>query len=299
MTPIGFGAMMGILKNYEIMSPFIASTNDALNRLKVGFEAPVCIVTSLGHRTENPSRNRTILIGLIRDEKNPLSTRFELRSPNPKSNKYLVMATSYLAMLDGIEASLNAEKSSEELERILSKKYGEETFYLEKDRAYRSEEDVYKAFTQEERDKYFGKPPATVWESICYFDEHPEKLGVLTKDGVFDDVTIESYKEAVIAQWAMELHHRIVPNVMNRVRECSKCHMDDDCTDLDLLNWKKIQDLRIYLGQDRIGQNSLLTRIKLALEEGNYQLASDMQKEMQSKVEDLIETYTDYKKNLF
>jgi len=299
MTPIGFGAMMGILKNYEIMSPFIASTNDALNRLKVGFEAPVCIVTSLGHRTENPSRNRTILIGLIRDEKNPLSTRFELRSPNPKSNKYLVMATSYLAMLDGIEASLNAEKSSEELERILSKKYGEETFYLEKDRAYRSEEDVYKAFTQEERDKYFGKPPATVWESICYFDEHPEKLSVLTKDGVFDDVTIESYKEAVIAQWAMELHHRIVPNVMNRVRECSKCHMDDDCTDLDLLNWKKIQDLRIYLGQDRIGQNSLLTRIKIALEEGNYQLASDMQKEMQSKVEDLIETYTDYKKNLF
>ena len=299
MTPIGFGAMMGILKNYEIMSPFIASTNDALNRLKVGFEAPVCIVTSLGHRTENPSRNRTILIGLIRDEKNPLSTRFELRSPNPKSNKYLVMATSYLAMLDGIEASLNAEKSSEELERILSKKYGEETFYLEKDRAYRSEEDVYKAFTQEERDKYFGKPPATVWESICYFDEHPEKLGVLTKDGVFDDVTIESYKEAVIAQWAMELHHRIVPNVMNRVRECSKCHMDDDCTDLDLLNWKKIQDLRIYLGQDRIGHNSLLTRIKIALEEGNYQLASDMQKEMQSKVEDLIETYTDYKKNLF
>lgn len=299
MTPIGFGALMGMLKNYEIMNPFIASTNDALNRLKVGFEAPICIVTSLGHRTENPSRNRTILVGLIRDEKNPLSTRFELRSPNPKSNKYLVMATSYLAMLDGIEASLKGEKSSKELEQILSKKYGEDAFYLERDRAYRSEEDVYKAFTQEERDKYFGKPPATVWESICNFEEHPEKLNILTKDGVFDDVTIESYKEAVTAQWAMELHHRIVPNVMNRVRECSKCHVDDDCTDLDLLNWKKIQALRIYLGQDRIGENSLLTRIKMALEERKYQLASDMQKEMQEKVEDLTETYIAYKKNLF
>ena len=299
MTPIGFGALMGMLKNYEIMNPFIASTNDALNRLKVGFEAPICIVTSLWHRTENPSRNRTILVGLIRDEKNPLSTRFELRSPNPKSNKYLVMATSYLAMLDGIEASLKGEKSSKELEQILSKKYGEDAFYLERDRAYRSEEDVYKAFTQEERDKYFGKPPATVWESICNFEEHPEKLNILTKDGVFDDVTIESYKEAVTAQWAMELHHRIVPNVMNRVRECSKCHVDDDCTDLDLLNWKKIQTLRIYLGQDRIGENSLLTRIKMALEERKYQLASDMQKEMQEKVEDLTETYIAYKKNLF
>ncbi len=299
MTPIGFGALMGMLKNYEVMSPFIASTNDALNRLKVGFEAPICIVTSLGHRTENPSRNRTVLVGLIRDEKNPLSTRFELRSPSPKSNKYLVMATSYLAMLDGIEASLKGKKSSGELEQILSKKYGEETFYLEKDRAYRSEEDVYKAFTQEERDKYFGKPPATVWESVCNFEEHPAKLSVLTKEGVFDEVTIESYKEAVTAQWAMELHHRIVPNVMNRVRECSKCHVDGDCTDLDLLNWNKIQELRIYLGQDKIGKNSLLTRIKIALDEGKYQLASDMQKEMQLKVEDLIETYIAYKKNLF
>ncbi len=299
MTPIGFGALMGILKNYEIMSPFIASTNDALNRLKVGFEAPVCIVTSLGHRTENPSRNRTILVGLIRDEKNPLSTRFELRSPNPKSNKYLVMATSYLAMLDGIKASLEGGKSARELEVALSKAYGEDAFYLEKDRAYRSEEDVYKAFSQEERDRYFGKPPGTVWESICNFDEHPEKLSVLTREGVFDEITIDSYKEAVLAQWAMELHHRIIPNVMDRVRECHKCHNDNDCTDLDLLNWNKIQELRVYLGQDRIGKNSLLTRIKIALDDGKYQLASDLQKEMQEKVEDLTETYIQYKKNLF
>ena len=39
---------MGILKNYEVINPFISSTNDSLRRLKPGFEAPVCIVTSLG-----------------------------------------------------------------------------------------------------------------------------------------------------------------------------------------------------------------------------------------------------------
>ena len=49
------------------------------------------------------------------------------------------MATSYLAMLDGIKASLKAEKTPLELEKALSKEYGEETFYLEKDMAYRSE----------------------------------------------------------------------------------------------------------------------------------------------------------------
>ncbi len=299
LTPIGYGALMGILKNYEIMAPFIASTNDAINRLKEGFEAPVCIVTSLGHTKETPSRNRTVLIGLIRDEKNPLSTRFELRSPNPKTNKYLVLATSYLAMLDGIEACLKHQKTPDELERIISKKYGEEVFYLEKDRAYRSEENVYKAYTKEERDRYFGRPPETVWESIQSFDNYPEKLSVLQREGIFDDLTLESYKEAIIAQWAMELHHRIVPNVMDRVRECRKCHQDEDCTDLDLLNWDRIQELRIYLGQERISKKSLLTRIKNALDEGDYQLASDLQKEMQVKIEKLTETYVQYKKNLF
>lgn len=298
MTPIGYGAMMGMLKNYEIMTPFIASTNDALNRLKPGFEAPVCIVTSLGHQTENPSRNRTVLIGLIRDEKNPLSTRFELRSPNPKSNKYLVMATSYLTMLDGIKACLSEEKTPEELENILSKGYGKEAFYLDKNRSYRSEEDVYVAYTQEERDKLFGKPPLTVWESVLNFEKHPEKLKVITKDGIFDKLTLESYRQAIIGQWAMELHNRIIPNVMERVRECKKCHDDSDCTDLDILNWNKIQGLRVYLGQDKIGEDSLLTRIKIALDEGEYQLASDLQKEMKILLEDLNSTYTKYKKNL-
>ncbi len=298
LTPIGFGAMMGILKNYEIMNPFIASTNDALNRLKPGFEAPICIVTSLGHSIENPSRNRTVLLGLVREEEDPLSTRFELRSPNPKSNTYLVMATAYLAMLDGIKAVLRAKKDTSELERALSKKYGEEAFYLEKDRAYRSEENVYEAFTQEERNKYFGTPPATVWESVNAFDKYPDKLEVLKQYGVYTDLILSSYKKATIDLWAMELHNRIIPNTMELVRECKKCHDDHDCTDMDLLNWSKIQNLRKYLGQDKIDKKSLLTRIKNALDDGDYETASKLQKEMQEKVELLVQIYTDYKNNL-
>lgn len=298
MTPIGYGALMGMLKNYEAMTPFIASTNDALNRLKPGYEAPVCTVTSLGHRTENPSRNRTVLIGLIRDEKKPLSTRFELRSPNPKSNKYLVMATSYLTMLDGIKACLETKKTPAELEAIISKAWGEETFYLEKDRAYRSEENLYTAFTEDERNKLFGRPPITVWESMNNFDKYPEKTEVLLRDGIFDPITLSSYKAATLGLWSMELHNRIIPNIMDLVRSCKKLHDDMDCTDLDLLNWDKIQGLRIYLGQDKIGEDSLLTRIKLALDNKEYELASELQKEMNLKVEDLTNTYTIYKKNL-
>ena len=58
----GYRAIMGHLKNYEIMNPFISSTHDSLRRLKPGYEAPVCIVTSLGKTVSVPSRNRSVLI---------------------------------------------------------------------------------------------------------------------------------------------------------------------------------------------------------------------------------------------
>ena len=103
MSPVGYGGLMGMLRNYEILNPFVCQTHDAHQRLKPGYEAPVCIVTSLGRDHQTPSRNRTVLLGLIRDMKNPLSTRFELRSPNPHSNTYLVIGVGYMLMLDGIE----------------------------------------------------------------------------------------------------------------------------------------------------------------------------------------------------
>ncbi|MDU5650922.1 MAG: glutamine synthetase, partial [Clostridium perfringens] len=156
LSKIGYGSIMGILKNYEVMNPFISATTDSLKRLKPGFEAPVCIVTSLGQSPEVPSRNRTILAGLIRDPHNPLATRFELRSPNPFTNTYLCIASSYMAMLDGIKYALENDKTEDDLLAELSKKPGEEADYLEKSRAYRSEEDVFEDFTDSQRDEYFG-----------------------------------------------------------------------------------------------------------------------------------------------
>lgn len=298
MSPIGFGALMGLLKNYEVVNPFVASSNDAINRLKPGFEAPVCIVSSIGHSSDNPSRNRTVLVGLVRDSSNPLATRFELRSPNPTSNTYMVLATSYLAMLDGIKAAVSSGKTSKELEKELSKKQGEESFYLEKDRVYRSEKDVFDEYTQEERDSLFGKAPCTVWENICALDKYPDKTEVLTSNGVFDKMTLESYKEAIVGQWATELIYRIIPMNMDIVRECIMLHKDGR-TDLDVVNWEKIKDLRIYLMKDSLSQKSLFTRIKEAIGIKNYDLASELQIEMQQKIKELVESYTEYKKNLF
>jgi len=299
MSPMGFGGLMGILKNYEIINPFATSSNDAFNRLKPGFEAPVCTVTSLGHTAGNPSRNRTVLVGLVRELNNPLSTRFELRAPNPKSNTYLVLASGFMSMLDGIRAALEAGKTTQELEIAISKSQGEEAFYLEKDRVYRSEKDVFDDYTEAERDKYFGKAPATVWENICAFDKYPDKLKILTDEGVMDMLSIESYKEATIEQWAMELHNRIIPNTMDLVRGCKKRHSKEESTDLDERRWNEIQNMRLELAKDSITEKSILTLIKNALDSKDYQTASDLQIKMQEKVQQLFDSYRVYKHNLF
>ncbi len=299
MSPIGFGALMGLLKNYDVINPFVSSTNDSLNRLKPGYEAPVCTVTSLGHNAKLPSRNRTVLVGLVREVGNPAATRFELRSPNPKSNTYLVIAASYMAMLDGIKEALEHGKTPEELEKSISKGYGEEDFYLDTDRIYRSEKDVFDEYTQEERDKFFGKAPSTVWENIQAFEKYPEKLEIFKRDDVMTEMALESYKEAILDQWATELHNRIIPDTMDLIRACSKAHDDLDCVDFDRNNWEKIQRLRNHLGRDTLDDYCLLTRVKMALDAGDYDKASELQIEMQEKVHQLTELYIIYKKNLF
>ncbi|MEG0924440.1 MAG: glutamine synthetase [Anaerovoracaceae bacterium] len=298
MSPLGFGGLLGILKNYEVINPFVSSTNDAFNRLKPGYEAPVCIVTSLGRSLQEPSRNRTVLVGLIRDNKNPLSTRFELRSPNPKSNTYLVIAASYLAILDGIKAVLGAEKTPEELEKSLSKKRGVEDFYLEKDREYRSEEDVFDFYTEEERNNLFGVAPATVWENMCAFDDHKEKLEIFKEGDVMPPLVLESYREQIMSQWKTELHDRLIPETMGFARECVRKHSVDDFSDYDIKNWSEIDKIRHQIGKDTINQKCLLTRAKEALDSGEYKLASDLQLEIQQKVTKLADLYRIYKKNL-
>lgn len=299
MSPIGWGALMGLLKNYEVVNPFVTSSNDALNRLKPGFEAPVCIVASVGHSVEIPSRNRTVLAGLVRDIDKPLATRFELRSPNPTSNTYLVLAAVYQAMLDGIKAALKSGKSAKELEADFSKKPGQPSFYLEADRAYRSEYDVFEHYTEEERNELFGKPPATVWENLLGLEHYPEKKAILSSGGVFTEAIINSFKVATQNQWTTELYKRIIPDNAEFVRMCKKLHGSENVTDLDVVTWEKINQLRNYLMKDSLSQKSLFTRIREGIDSGDFNTVSKLQQEMSSKMSELKTLYMVYKRNLF
>ena len=203
-----------------------------------------------------------------------------------------------MAILDGMHAVLAAGKTPKELEASISKKHGQDDFYLETEREYRSEYNVFEDFTEEERDHLFGHAPATVWENLRAFDEHPERLAVFKEGNVMPDIVLESYREQTLSQWKTELHDRIIPDTMNFIRSCKQVHNLDDFSDYDIKNWIEIDRIRHEIAKDTITEKCLLTRAKNALDEGDYDLASDLQLEIQQKVNLLSSLYIRYKKNL-
>ena len=296
-SSLGIGAIMGLLKNYEAINPFISSTTDSLNRLKPGFEAPVCIVTSLGVDPSVPSRNRTILCGLIRDIDNPMATRYELRAPNPYTNTYTALALIYLAAWDGMKYAITSGKTQAELVAELSKKPGEHADYLEDDRAYRAEDDVFEDYTQEERDAMFSVPPATVWENILGFKNHPEKVAVLSQGNAFEKDLMESFISAILNRWKLELVSRIIPANLQQVCDMKPVHVEgaNSCDDR---RFKALNELRFYLAKDSEEQESLFTRLSKALKAGQYDDASKLQVEMNDKMEELEAAYAHYYNNV-
>ena len=300
MSPVGFGALMGILHNYEILNPIISPERDSFQRLKPGYEAPVCIVTSLGVDQKTPSRNRTVLIGLVRDLNNPLSTRFELRSPNPHTNTYLIIGAGFLTMLDGIKSVLEAGKTPKELEASISKKYGEDDFYLEKNREYRAERNIYTEFTPEEREKLFGRAPANVWESFLNwgdgcFDE--EKVRLITGGDEIMASILRSYRAQMIYKWSMEYHDRYIINTMDFLRDCVKLHTDDT-NEYDVDNWNRCAKLKAVIGLEVNGRASLLMQARTAIDNEDFAGLSKLELEIEDKLEELREVYAKYRRNI-
>ena len=286
---------MGILKNYEATNPFVSSTTDAFNRLKPGFEAPVCIVTSLGHNPEVPSRNRTILIGLVRDIESPKATRFELRAPNPFTNTYLVASCLFLTALDGITYAITSGKAPADLLAELSKKPGEAADYLEAGRAYRCEDNVFEDFTQEERDAAFGKPPATVWENIKTMKANKDKVAVITAGDSLNQVIVDSFLDSIEYRWENELVDRIIPATEALVKSFKKLSSEDE---LDEERWESIAAKKYELIKDTKASKSIATKLKEALEAKDYDTASDLQIELSKKSEALEKEYAVYALNI-
>ena len=295
LSVVGYGALMGLLKNYEVVSPFISSTDDALNRLKPGYEAPVATVASLGYSIENSTRNRSVLVGVVNNSENVFETRFELRSPNPNSNLFLSIASSLMAMVDGIEYAIDSERNEAELLRELSKEYGEEAIYLEKNRKYRSEEDIFEFYTEAEREKYFGKEPRTVYENIIQLDKEKEKIKCLKRGEVFRDDIIASYRQSVINNWKTLVQNKKIKQYLEELRKIKEI---ESTYDLDIERWNKIHELKNDICKDTKIEKSIISKLREALKENNLDKASKILIELEEAMEEIKEQYKVYERNI-
>jgi glutamine synthetase len=207
------------------------------------------------------------------------------------------MAAMEQAMLDGITYALDSGRSAQDLQAEMSKKPGDPAAYLQTERAYRSEDDVFEHFTQAERDRLFGTPPATVFETLGRLDDDPEGVAVLTVDGVFDARLIASYRAAMRSRWLLELSERILPANIAAVRECRRVHGEDE-DGADEAAWADVHALRRELMRDTAVSRSLFSRIRDAIERGDDAEVSTLQQEMNAAMTELRRRYNAYTRNV-
>ncbi len=292
LSRFGWGCLMGIMKHYsKVINPFVTATTDAFERLTPGFEAPTHCVSSIGKDVLTPSRNRSVLLGLVRSEDNKYATRFELRAPNPHTNTYLCLSSVYQAMLDGIAYALDSGKSIKELEAEFIKPYGQASDYLEADKLYRCEDDIFEDMDSNERDRLFGTPAATVYESLQPLKDD-DVAELLCRGNVFDKQLIDSYYQAMLVRWEMELMEKIIPANLSLIRSITRS--DDGTFNYDDNLWKDINDLKLLLAKDRGDQDSIFTRIKAAVKAGDWEKTSVYQLAMKNAMNELKSKYKTY-----
>ncbi len=295
LSKIGWGCLMGIMKHYNIISPFVSATTDAFERLTPGFEAPTHAVASIGMDVLTPSRNRSVLLGLVRSMDNKHATRFELRAPNPHTNTYLCLAAVYQSMLDGIAYVLSTDKDTKALEAEFIKPYGESSDYLEKDRLYRCEDDIFEDMDSDERDRLFGKPSENVYHSIYILKSNPDVEPILCNGDVFNSMILDSYYQAMLGRWEMELLEKIIPANLQTIRNVVR--KDDGSNSYDDILWNEIVSLKVRLAKDSETETSIFTKIKNSIGERNWEETSKYQLEMKSTMKELRAKYKAYCEN--
>nr|WP_330381707.1 hypothetical protein [Clostridioides difficile] len=68
---------------------------------------------------------------------------------------------------------------------------------------------------------------------------------------------------------------------------------------LDEVVWNSISDLKFNIMKDTLTRESLFTRVREAIENKDYQTASDLQIELKRSMEEIQQLYMQYKKNIY
>ena len=124
---------------------------------------------------------------------------------------------------------------------------------------------------------------------------NPDKVKVITKGGILSEQIVDSFLASIVYRWKNELIDRIIPGTEAAVRGYKKLDNDDK---IDERRWKAIKAKRIELAKDTDDEKCICTRLKEALETGDYDTASDLQLEMTKKAQALEKEYHVYALNI-
>ncbi|MGC4375725.1 type I glutamate--ammonia ligase [Fictibacillus sp. Mic-4] len=113
--------LAGVLKHAQDFTAITNPTVNSYKRLVPGYEAPCYVAWSM--------RNRSPLVRIPASR--GLSTRIEVRSPDPTANPYLAMAVLLAAGLDGIKNKLKAPKPVDRNIYVMDKEEREEEGILD------------------------------------------------------------------------------------------------------------------------------------------------------------------------
>lgn len=181
LSDLALNFIAGQFEHIKAICAIINPTINSYKRLVPGFEAPVYI--SYGHI------NRSALIRIPRTtpEKEKVSTRLEIRCPDPSCNPYLAFAVLLASGLDGVKRKLDPGKPTEE--------------------------NLYALSDTQRINKGIDHLPETLQESITHFkkDEYlKEELGI---------EFIETYVKAKEQEWkrfitsVTDVEHEMYKNI--------------------------------------------------------------------------------------
>jgi len=194
-------------------------------------------------------------------------------------------------MLDGIGFALDNNLTAKEMETEFIKPYGVEGKYLLKDRLYRCEDDIFEDMDSDERDRLFGKPAATVYDSVNTLYVSDEVESILCEGDVFNKLILNSYAQAMLDRWEMELLERIIPSNLQTIRSYKKIHTESNKTDDEL--WNKICQIKFALAKTT-DKPSVFDELKDAIANDRKEDVSRLQLQMNKDMNTLKNLYKEY-----
>ena len=174
LSEVGMGFLGGLIAHIDAITALANPTVNSYKRLVPGYEAPVNVSWA--------RRNRSALIRMPASNTPEVSTRMELRSPDPSANPYLLYAAIMASGLDGVRNGITPPAAVEE--------------------------NIYELTDAQKREKQIDLLPGDLNEAIKALDADDVIRDALGKDLV--DKYIEAKREEItgyklnVTRWELD-----------------------------------------------------------------------------------------------